>query len=93
MDVLYGVVVKVVSMPHCSLLKLGNMKNQICEAIASVEETLQNFGTSSVIALSLSELPLELIFSICEGKKYFSSTLSIDAVVTLVELIIQFTKC
>jgi hypothetical protein len=69
------------------------MKNQICEAVASVEGTLQNFGTSFFITMSFSELPLELIFSICEGKKHFSTTLSVDAVVTLVELVIQFTKC
>jgi hypothetical protein len=53
---------------------------------------LQNVVTSSFIALS-SELWLELILSICEGKKYFSSAPSTDAVVTLVELVIQFTKC
>lgn len=93
MDVLYGVAVKDVSMCHHSLLKLGDMKNQICEAVASVEGTLQNFGTSSFITLILSQLPLELIFSICEGKKHFSCTLSIDTAVTLAELVIQFTKC
>jgi hypothetical protein len=89
---LHGVAVKVVSVSHHDLLKFNDLKNQICEAIASVEGTLQNFWTSSFIALS-PELPLELIFSIYEDKKHFSSTVSIDAIVTLVELVIRFTKC
>lgn len=44
MDVLYRVAVKVVSVAHHSLLKLGDMKNEICESVASVEGTLQNMG-------------------------------------------------
>jgi hypothetical protein len=72
-----------------SLLKVGDVKSQIFEAIASINGTLQNFGTNSFIIFACSQLPLDLIFSICEGK----NTLSVDPIVTLVELEIQFTKC
>jgi hypothetical protein len=46
---------------HHSLLKVGDVKSQICEAIASINVTLHNFGTNSFIIFAFSQFPLDLI--------------------------------